>query len=694
MSRQTRVRSRNAQDIDGLWRRAVKRRLTAVGAVVLLLVGVSTGVWAANGRGGLVGFITASDEAPNGCATQEIFIGVRGSGETEGMGPTVRSVFERYRDDLRQRNVAVAGVWVDYEAVSVPRAIYAASQEFGKATRYDNSEGAGQSGLLNAMLHWVQKCPNARLAVAGYSQGADAVARVLESLNPNLAADAAILTRLDGAALFGDPAYNPADQRADALQGRVHGGFLRFVDSNHRGLRPAFPAPLADRVLSWCAAGDFVCDASGDDFSHYAASLAQQGLGGEHTNYTNTSYPTAAADWLAQRVGQAPPSAPIAPHPGAGTPVAPCETLVRDVTLPDGTALAPNQQATKVWALRNCGATAWTATTANLVTGTGAPSSFQVPPLVAGASGDVSLTFTAPTPAGHYRWAYRLGNAAGAAQGTFWLDFNVGGTPSAGPGPATAGQTSCTAFVADGNLPDGTAVDPGQTLTKTWRLRNCGTSDWSALHAARVSGGFGLDTFSVPSNSPGATTSVSTTFAAPQTPGRYRATYRLVDGAGNFARNTFWVEIVVRAATQPKPSPSTSQTPPNRYGVASYDRLAPGASHAEWYQAWQDFTAASNTLTRLQINVGDPRWAAGAIPVNTTIRLCLDSGCKQQLGSWQAQINNYGTTTAEIGDFTVSKGARYYMRYDRPDTAHSWAVYYWGPNTYDNLSAAIYGYDR
>ena len=102
--------------------------------------------------------------------------------------------------------------------------------------------------------------------------------RVLESLNPNLAADAAILTRLDGAALFGDPAYNPADQRADALQGRVHGGFLRFVDSNHRGFRPAFPAPLADRVLSWCAAGDFVCDASGDDFSHYAASLAQQGL--------------------------------------------------------------------------------------------------------------------------------------------------------------------------------------------------------------------------------------------------------------------------------------------------------------------------------------------------------------------------------------------------------------------------------
>ena len=147
-------------------------------------------------------------------------------------------------------------------------------------------------------------------------------------------------------------------------------------------------------------------------------------------------------------------------------------------------------------------------------------------------------------------------------------------------------------------------------------------------------------------------------------------------------------------AGTPTPPPAPPQAPTDRFAVASYDRLAAGASHAEWYQAWQDFTAKSNTLTRLAINVGDPRWAAGPIPVMTKLRLCRDSGCTQQVGEWSAQIVNYGTTAVDIGDVPVKPGAVYYLRYDRPDSAHSWAVYFWGPGQYDNLSVSIYGYNR
>jgi hypothetical protein len=144
----------------------------------------------------------------------------------------------------------------------------------------------------------------------------------------------------------------------------------------------------------------------------------------------------------------------------------------------------------------------------------------------------------------------------------------------------------------------------------------------------------------------------------------------------------------------PAPTNPPPPGPANRFAIASYDRLTPGARYAEWYQAWQDFTAKSNTITRLAINVGDARWAPGPIPVSTTLRLCRDSGCTQQIGAWSTQIHNYGTTAVDIGDVAVQPGATYHLRFDRPDSAHSWRVYFWGPATYQELSASVHGYNR
>jgi hypothetical protein len=152
------------------------------------------------------------------------------------------------------------------------------------------------------------------------------------------------------------------------------------------------------------------------------------------------------------------------------------------------------------------------------------------------------------------------------------------------------------------------------------------------------------------------------------------------------------------AGTTPGTSTSTTSAAPpapaNRYGVTSYDRLAPGAMHAEWYQAWQDFTAASNTITRLAVNVGDTRWAPGRIPVTAALKLCRDAACAQLVGGWQTQINNYGTTAVDIGDVAVQRGATYYLRFDRPDSSHTWAVYFWGPGTYNQFSATVQGYNQ
>jgi hypothetical protein len=149
------------------------------------------------------------------------------------------------------------------------------------------------------------------------------------------------------------------------------------------------------------------------------------------------------------------------------------------------------------------------------------------------------------------------------------------------------------------------------------------------------------------------------------------------------------------APTTVRPAPTPAPPAPvDRYAVISYDQLRAGAQHAEWYQAWQDFAAQSNTLTRLAINVGDTRWAPGPIPVSTTLRLCRDATCGQQIGAWSTQINNYGATSVDIGDIAVQTGTTYYLRYDRPDSAHTWAVYFWGPGTYNTLSATVRGYNR
>jgi hypothetical protein len=690
------------------WRAAMRRRLTAVGAVVLLLIGVSTGVWAATGRT-LLNVNQASDARPNSCATQEIFLGARGSGETDALGPTVQTVYRDLKLRTTDRGIALATDWAEYPAVSVPDALTAGILAVGKSAEYDNSYHQGVSVLETALLHWSYTCPGARFVLAGYSQGADVVAGTLGDLNPERPAEAAIIDKIDAVALIADPGYNPTDTGIDALSGRLHGGLLRLIPSDHHGLRH-LPGWAAPRVRSWCATSDPVCDL---DLTRYAscapfalslsmtpalAACLKNEVGrdiGVHTSYPTTPYVIDAANWLADHVGQpggqqgSPPAGTVK-APTGPTTGPPCEKLLSDVTVPDGSTLRPNEQVTKTWMLANCGSAAWNATTASLVSGSGAPASFLVPATPPGSSAYVSLPFTAPAANGHYRWTYRLGNAAGAAHGTFWLDFNVAGQP-APAGPAAPESRSCTAFVSDVSVPDGTTVSPGQDLTKSWRLRNCGTTDWSGLHATRVDGSFGPVQFTVPITKPGSTTTVSTEVTAPTTPGHYRTTYRLVDYAGTLAAHSFWVDVNVQG---PEPQVSNSPAPAsNRYGVTSYDRLASGASHSEWYQAWQDFTAASSALTRLQINVGDTRWAPGPIGVTTTIRLCLDSACNQQLGAWRAQINNYGTTTTEIGDFHVTQGTTYYLRYDRPDTAHSWAVYYWGPGTYNNLSAAVYGYN-
>ena len=120
------------------------------------------------------------------------------------------------------------------------------------------------------------------------------------------------------------------------------------------------------------------------------------------------------------------------------TAVVDCDeaTFIEDITIPDGTELAPGAAFTKTWRLLNAGTCSWT-TNYKLIFVSGdqmsGPASQQlvnleVPP---GASIDVSVNLKAPSKTGTYRGYWMLKNTAGVPFGigptdqAFYLEIEV-----------------------------------------------------------------------------------------------------------------------------------------------------------------------------------------------------------------------------------------------------------------------------
>ena len=137
-----------------------------------------------------------------------------------------------------------------------------------------------------------------------------------------------------------------------------------------------------------------------------------------------------------------------------------------------------------------------------------------------------------------------------------------------GPGTATATSEPSVAavqcyehrYVYDETYPDGTRVDPGESIQKTWRLQNVGTCDWisgnyelALVSGAQMSGQSPVAiTYTVESES---YANFSVNLIAPSTPGTYRGHWILrttggeLIGWGPDADQSFWIEITVRGAT-------------------------------------------------------------------------------------------------------------------------------------------------
>jgi len=596
-------------------------------------------------------------------------VGFRGSGEAFddgnlGLGGPINAMTAELRRKL-------PGVSIGTSAVSYPAvpwlipfklnslwALYASASYTAAAVsanvlgnRYADSVATGANDGSSDITHLAVRCPTTKIVVSGYSQGGQALRAALRKLNNTAASHVSAIV------FFGDAGFIPQEPGVSVIgDPQRQGKGIGVLNLGNAPLGSRF----AGRVLSDCKDTDPICQASYSNL--YTI--------GVHLTYGSSSDAFLVASWLKGTL-----------YPPVSGSQPPCETFVADTTIPDGTVLAAGSTTNKTWTLRNCGSSPWSGVKAVRVSGSAGPASFSVPALAAGATGPVSMSLTVPTAPGSYRTTYQLSNSAGFSKGSFWVYFVVPASTSA----------DCEAFVADITVPDGTTVHPGQTFDKTWRLRNCGRTNWSTLTAVRVSGNYGPASFAVPTTAPGATSDVTIPVTAPTQLGLSRATYRLRAPDGHYADNSFWVEVNVVAPAQ------------NHQAVTSYDQMRPGAPHHGYFAtAWQPFVAASNTITWISATVGNPASAAGAtVPGSAlTLRICIDPNCSVIVAEAHPQIVNYGETGTDIGDVAVTQGATYYLVWYQPSALNgsTWVTYWWGGgstiSTSDLMQAAARGYDR
>ena len=105
-------------------------------------------------------------------------------------------------------------------------------------------------------------------------------------------------------------------------------------------------------------------------------------------------------------------------------------------------------------------------------------------------------------------------------------------------------------FVTDVTIPDGTILNPNESFTKTWRIKNTGTCSWTSAYAFVFSSGDAMDGPSAQSLAgnvnPGETVDISVNLKAPGTAGSYRGYWKLRNAAGVLFA-TVYVDIKVGA---------------------------------------------------------------------------------------------------------------------------------------------------
>jgi hypothetical protein len=141
------------------------------------------------------------------------------------------------------------------------------------------------------------------------------------------------------------------------------------------------------------------------------------------------------------------------------------------------------------------------------------------------------------------------------------------------PTPEIPCNQAAAGHPIDVTIPDGTVLTPGESFSKTWRLENVGSCDWTRFYAVTFFSGNSLNAIQTQNLAqdvaPGQTIDLTVDMEAPMEPGIYQSNWMFSDasgalfGIGPNGDAPFWVriEVVQEVTDTPTPTPTVTSTP-------------------------------------------------------------------------------------------------------------------------------------
>jgi uncharacterized protein affecting Mg2+/Co2+ transport len=162
----------------------------------------------------------------------------------------------------------------------------------------------------------------------------------------------------------------------------------------------------------------------------------------------------------------------------------------------------------------------------------------SLPNVAPGQEASVSVEFTVPMPPGVYFSDWRLQDEQGDLFGDILFTRII----------SVDERPSNSIYVADVTIPDDTQMMPGQTFTKTWRVRNNGERPWSdGFRLVFVKGTpmTNQRSLPLPAAAPGQEVEISIQQTAPARRGTYFGDWKMRDDRGNLFGEVLFLRIIV-----------------------------------------------------------------------------------------------------------------------------------------------------
>ncbi len=267
--------------------------------------------------------ILRSDDLSGVPCEKVFFLAARGSGESgpggdtldpddpyHGIGGRVMTAYKEFKADLPADNTVTVT-----DAVSV---VYPADSVWiipkGHVVQYLSDVWAGVIETRRALKERANQCPTEHFVLAGYSQGAMVMHRVLSNTSgPGLdTLNTAILGRIDAAILIADGDRVAGDTTQDYGNAKPNAqGIGTQMDPSVSPTK--FPSNIGAKTFSVCNDGDAVCDFRVPYLCAPCALFHEIDGPSVHTKYTDTPEVrnAARAASILVATGHAPPKPPV-----------------------------------------------------------------------------------------------------------------------------------------------------------------------------------------------------------------------------------------------------------------------------------------------------------------------------------------------------------------------------------------------